>query len=83
MAETSLKASTHQCNYLKKENSHLQEDLDKARAKVYKVCKHVSIDEAVLSFSDQKRRKYSGNKYRRDLSEDVTSFNIVSRCFPD
>ncbi|CAM9756661.1 unnamed protein product, partial [Bubo scandiacus] len=32
-AETALNASTHQCNLLKAENSRLQEDLDKAKAK--------------------------------------------------
>ncbi|XP_075376747.1 putative coiled-coil domain-containing protein 144C [Mycteria americana] len=46
VTETSLKASTRQCDYLKQENSRLQEDLDKAKAEVYKVCKHVSIYEA-------------------------------------
>lgn len=48
IAETSLKASTRQCDYLKKENSRLQEDLDKTKAKVHEVCKRVSRYEAVL-----------------------------------
>ncbi|KAM6236742.1 uncharacterized protein M6G45_013469 [Spheniscus humboldti] len=44
IAETSLKASTHQCNYLKKENSHLQEDLDKARAKVCELSAQLELE---------------------------------------
>jgi len=47
IAEKSLKASTLQRDYLKEENSRLQEDLDKAKAKVCKVCKPVSMEEAV------------------------------------
>ncbi|XP_064326143.1 putative coiled-coil domain-containing protein 144C [Phalacrocorax carbo] len=34
IAETSLKAATRQCDYLKQENSHLQEDLHKAKAEL-------------------------------------------------
>jgi len=48
IAETSLKAATRQRDYLKEENSRLQEDLAKAKAKVCKVCKPVSMEEAVL-----------------------------------
>ncbi|XP_074781048.1 ankyrin repeat domain-containing protein 26-like [Athene noctua] len=47
-AETALQDSTHQCSRLKEENSRLQEDLDKAKAKVYKGCQHVNVSEAVL-----------------------------------
>lgn len=46
ISEASLKAATRQRDYLKQENSRLQEDLDKAKAKVGKLCK--CVYEAVL-----------------------------------
>ncbi|XP_074780617.1 uncharacterized protein LOC141969090 [Athene noctua] len=44
-AETALQDSTHQCSRLKEENSRLQEDLDKAKAKV----RELSADLELLS----------------------------------
>ncbi|XP_074781239.1 uncharacterized protein LOC141969407 [Athene noctua] len=44
-AETALQDSTHQCSRLKEENSRLQEDLDKAKAKV----REISADLELLS----------------------------------
>ncbi|XP_074704309.1 uncharacterized protein LOC141933494 [Strix aluco] len=71
-AETALKALTNQYGRLKAENSRLQEDLDKAKAKVCKGCQHVHVFEVFFSFS----RQYPGNKSRRDLSADVTSVRL-------
>ncbi|GAB0198668.1 ankyrin repeat domain-containing protein 26-like [Grus japonensis] len=55
-AEGSLKACTRQRDYLKQENSVLQEDLDKAKAKVYRVSV-LAYRKLFLSFTDQERRK--------------------------
>ncbi|XP_075028114.1 coiled-coil domain-containing protein 144A-like [Calonectris borealis] len=44
IAETSLKASTRQCDYLTKENSRLQEDLDKTKAKMCEVSAQLELE---------------------------------------
>ncbi|KAM6075333.1 uncharacterized protein VSU04_005405 isoform 2-T2 [Chlamydotis macqueenii] len=44
VAETSLKASEHQCNYLKQENSDLQEDLDRATVKVCDLSAQLEVE---------------------------------------
>ncbi|KAM7084054.1 uncharacterized protein J5F26_013542 isoform 2-T2 [Ciconia maguari] len=44
VTETSLKASTRQCDYLKQENSRLQEDLDKAKAKVRELSAQLELE---------------------------------------
>ncbi|KAK4809734.1 hypothetical protein QYF61_007102 [Mycteria americana] len=44
VTETSLKASTRQCDYLKQENSRLQEDLDKAKAEVCELSAQLELE---------------------------------------
>ncbi|XP_075376733.1 ankyrin repeat domain-containing protein 26-like [Mycteria americana] len=44
VTETSLKASTRQCDYLKQENSRLQEDLDKAKAEVRELSAQLELE---------------------------------------
>ncbi|XP_064902717.1 coiled-coil domain-containing protein 144A-like [Columba livia] len=80
--ETPLAAGTQQHDRLKQEKPHLPEDLDKVKAKVHRVCEGVPRFELLFSFSDQKRRKSSGKKPSRDLSEDILSFNVINNRFP-
>ncbi|XP_074746075.1 uncharacterized protein LOC141952501 [Strix uralensis] len=46
-AETALNASTHQCNRLKAENSRLQEDLDKAKAKACELSAELELQSQI------------------------------------
>lgn len=52
-----MHVSANICRYLKEENSKLQEDLDKANAKVYTICEQVIRDEAVLFFQILQEKK--------------------------
>ncbi|XP_065506239.1 coiled-coil domain-containing protein 144A-like [Caloenas nicobarica] len=80
-AEASLAAGPQQDDCLKQGNPHLQEDLDKVKAKVHRVCERVPRLELFFSFSDRKRRKSAENKHSRDLCEDILSFTIITIVF--
>ncbi|XP_074704051.1 coiled-coil domain-containing protein 144A-like [Strix aluco] len=65
-AETALNASTHQCNRLKAENSRLQEDLDKAKAKACELSAQLEL---------QSQKSLQLEALNKEMGQTVTSLS--------